>query len=138
MTARSTSLETIWIAFRVLGISLIQIMMFLLLYEAAVEFYVSRFGPMNKVFGFGMQMNYGMYLLCIITLVSTFAQLFAAELKAKLVAVSAAALLWIIYWGNIANVVPNRFLLISGLGIVSLSVGVLMTSRSGQAELTLE
>jgi predicted acyltransferase len=113
-------------------------MIFLLLYEAAVEFYVSRFGPMNRVFGFDMQLNRGMYLLCIISTVSTFAQLVVVELRIKLIAAAVAALLWLTYWGNIADVVPNRYALISVLGILSLAVGVLMTSRGGQTDLALE
>ena len=121
--------DLIWISFRLLGISLIQVSIFILLYEAAIEIYTLNFGSMNKIFGFGMQINDGIYLLSILAAANTFTQIFAKKQRVKLITVTFSAALWVSYWGNIANEVPNRFLLLSILGIVSLLCGLLLTYR---------
>ena len=119
----------LWNTFKMTAISSAQVMIFITLYEATVETYVSNLGPMNRLFGFDMQMDNGTYLLSILAGLNTLAQVFLEKLNLKFVAAILCAVVWISYWGNIADDVPNRFLLLSILGMLSFSSGVLLSFR---------
>lgn len=110
---------------RVIPLSIVQVAVFVVLYEAAVELYVQYIGPMNKIFGFGTQVNHGLYLLSILACLNAIAQVFASRIRIRFLAAASAAIVWIFYWGNIADVVPNRVVMLSALGMVSLATGVL-------------
>ena len=111
--------------FRVAGLTVIQVSVFVLFYEAIVETYGQYVSPMNKIFGFGMQVNYSIVLLTILAGLNAIAQVFANQIRIRFATAILAAAVWIFYWGNIAVSVPNRFLMLSGLGMMSLMVGVL-------------
>ena len=87
---------------------------------------------MNKLFGFGMQMDNGTYLLSILAGINTLAQIFIEKLGIRLAATVICAAVWISYWGNIANEVPNRFMLLSVLGMLSFAAGVLLSFRADE------
>lgn len=123
----------IWNSFKITAISSFQVLVFVLIYEASVEIYVSNFGPMNKIFGFGMQMDYGTYLLSILAGINTLAQIFLKKLIFRFTAAVLCAAVWISYWGNVADEVPNRFLLLSALGMLSFFSGVLLSYRDGDS-----
>lgn len=127
MTAGSHSI--IWDSFKVTAVSSMQVLIFIVLYEAAVEIYISNVGPMNKIFGFGMQLDNGTYLLTILAGLNTLGQVFLEKLSLRFAAALLCAALWISYWGNIADDVPNRFILLSVLGMFSFFSGVLLSSR---------
>ncbi len=122
----------IWNSFRVTAISAMQVLVFIVIYEASVEIYISKFGAMNKLFGFGMQMDNGTYLLSILAGINTLAQIFIEKLGIRLGATVICGAVWISYWGNIANEVPNRFMLLSVLGMVSFAAGVLLSFRADE------
>ena len=121
--------ELIWPALKVTAVSAAQVLAFVVLYEASVEVYVSNYGRMNKVFGFGMQVNFGLYLLSILAGAHALAHFHLDTLEHKLISTVLCTALWIGYWGNIADVVPNRFALLSILGMLSFFVGVLLSER---------
>lgn len=110
---------------RVIPLAMVQVAVFVVLYEAAVELYVRYVGPMNKIFGFGMQVNLGMVLLSILASLNAIAQVFASRIQMRFLAAALSATVWIFYWGNIADVVPNRVVMLSTLGMVSFATGVL-------------
>lgn len=115
-----------WDANRVVAISLIQVMIFFLLYEAVVEIYVSNIGEMSKIFGFGMQVNVAVYLMNILAGVNSLAQVFAKKLIFKMVAPLCCTAVWIGYWGNIVDVIPNRFIFLSLLGMIAFYMGAVL------------
>lgn len=121
--------ELIGPALRVTAVSATQVLVFVFLYEAAVEIYVSNVGPMNKIFGFGMQMNYGLYLLSILAGVHALAHMLLIRIERKLISTVLCTAVWIAYWGNVTDVVPNRFALLSILGMLSFLTGVLFSVR---------
>ena len=110
---------------RVIPLAIVQVAVFVVLYEAGVEVYLRYVGPMNKIFGFGMQVNNGLYLLSILAFLNAAAQVFTTRIQIRFLAAASAAVVWIFYWGNLADVVPNRVVMLSALGMVSLATGVL-------------
>jgi hypothetical protein len=124
--------------FKIAGLTILQVSVFLVFYEAIVEMYVRYIGPMNKVFGFGMQMDYGIYLLTILATLNAIAQVFALQIRFRIAATALFTGVWILYWGNIADAVPNRFLMLSALGIMSLMVGVLFTFPEFEVRIELK
>jgi len=111
--------------FKIAGLSILQVSVFILFYEAIVEIYVRYVGPMNKVFGFGMQMDYGISLLTFLATMNAFVQIFSSHIPIRVAATFLLAAVWIFYWGNIADAVPNRYLMLSALGMTSLMFGAL-------------
>ena len=110
---------------KIAGLSILQVSVFLLLYEAIVEVYVRYVGPMKRVFGFSMQMDYGISLLTLLATLNAFIQVFAKQIRIRVAATFLLAAVWIFYWGNIADAVPNRYLMLSALGMTSLMFGAL-------------
>src|SRR5262245_2637780 len=110
---------------RVIPLAMVQVAVFVVLYEAAVEMYIRYFGPMNKIFGFGLQVNYGLYLLSILAFLNAVGQVFVSRIQIRFLVAVSAAVVWIFYWGNIAEVVPTRVVMLSALGMVSFATGVL-------------
>ena len=110
---------------RVIPLAMVQVAVFVVLYEAGVEVYVSNVGPMNKVFGFGMQVNSGLYLLSILAFLNAVAQVFARRIGIRLLVAAAGATVWIFYWVNLTDVVPSRVVTLSALGMISFATGVL-------------
>lgn len=115
----------VWKAFEVVAISMIQVLTFVLIFEAVVETYVENVGEISEIFGFGMQVNVAVYLLSILAGINSLAQIFIKDLGVRMVAPLCCAAIWIAYWGNIADVVPNRFIFLSTLGMIALYLGVL-------------
>src|SRR6187551_3103237 len=89
--------------FKIAGLTILQVSVFLVFYEAIVEMYVRYVGPMNKVFGFGMQMDYGIYLLTILSTLNAITQIFAYQIRFRIGATALFACAWIFYWGNISD-----------------------------------
>ena len=110
---------------RVIPLALVQVAVFVVLYEAAVELNIRNLGPNDKIFGFGMQVNNGLYVLSVLACLNATAQVFATKIQFRFLAAAAAAIVWTFYWVNISEVVPNRVLVLSALGMVALATGVL-------------
>ena len=110
---------------RVIPLAMVQVAVFVVLYQAAVELYVRNVGPMNSVFGFGTQVNYGLYLLSILACLNAIAQVFTTRLHVRFLAAASAAVMWIFYWVNLTDVVPRRVATLSVLGMISFATGVL-------------
>ena len=125
-------------ALRISAVSAAQLVIFVVCYEAVVEVYRVKVGEMNKVFGFGMQMNYGLYLLSILAAVHGLAHVLLIRLPHRLIVTVICSAVWILYWGNISDVVPNRFSLLSALGVVSFLVAGVLHARSGKPDLDLD
>ena len=123
---------------KVAGLTVLQVSVFVLFYEAIVELYMRYVGPMNKIFGFGMQVDQGIALLTILSALNSVAQVFANRIHIRLAAATFSATAWIVYWGNIASAVPNRFLMLSVLGMMSLMVGVLFTFPAVEVRVELK
>ena len=124
-----SSFELIRDAFAINALSLIQVCMFIILYDAIVDVYVSYAGPMNRIFAFGQQLDYGLWLLCICAGLNSAAQVLIRQRWICLAAPTIAAILWLSYWSNIADEVPNRYLLLSTLGMASFLCGVLLAPK---------
>jgi len=125
--------------FEVTLYSFFQVAVFIFLYEAIVEYYVVNYGPMNKLFGFEMQIDAGIYLLYILAGINSLAQILIKNSVSKIAVTISTALVWIYFWANIASVAPNRFALISVLGFLSLSIGILLFSsgtKSSECDLS--
>ena len=120
--------ELIWPALKVTSVSAAQVLVFVFFYEAAVQVYVSNYAPMNKLFGFGMQVDVGLYLLSILAGLHSLAHFHLTATEHKLISTILCTAVWIAYWGNIADVVPNRFALLSILGMLSFFIGALLSS----------
>ncbi|MEQ1763700.1 MAG: hypothetical protein ABL984_11190 [Pyrinomonadaceae bacterium] len=129
------ALDAIKTTFQVCSLSLMQVVCFILIYESAVEIYMRSYGEMNKVFGFGMQINWSIGLLMILAGFNSLAQLLVQRATMKVGIFLGTAFVWMIFWSNIADTVPYRFLLISGAGFISFSAGVLLCIRQEIAAL---
>lgn len=129
------AVDAIKTTFKVCSLSLMQVICFLLIYESAVEIYTRWYGPMNKVFGFGMQINWSAGLLMILAGFNSLAQLMSQKKIVRVVVCLATAFTWTVFWSNIAGVVPYRFLLISGGGFISFLVGALICLQPGEGSL---
>lgn len=125
-----SQIEMIKAGFTITAVSLIQVCLFVIAYDASVEFYMSRFGHMNRIFGFGMQIDNGMLLLCILAGLNSAANVISKNIYLRVAVSFICSVTWIFYWSNIADVVPNRFLLLTELGMASFLSGVLLTSRN--------
>lgn len=108
---------------------------FLLIYESAVEIYTSWYGPMNKVFGFGMHVDWSIGLLMILAGFNSLAQVMSGKAMVRTGVILTTAFTWTVFWSNIASVVPYRFLLISGGGFISFLVGALICLQPGAGSL---
>ena len=115
--------------FRVVAVTAAQVMVFVLLYEAAIEAFGTNGDWKHRIFGFGMQLRFGFWLIVTLAGLNTLAHFLFERIEHGLIATLVCTGLWIGYWGNIADVVPNRFLAISFLGSLSFLVGVLFSSR---------
>src|SRR6478609_1630382 len=118
-----SSIELIKNGLRFTTLSLVQVCVFVILYDAIVDIYTSYVGPMNRLFAFGQQLDNGMLLLCILAGLNSGAQILSDRLWIRLALPAIGALTWIFYWGNIADDVPNRFLALSCLGMASFLCG---------------
>ena len=87
---------------------------------------------MNKVFGFGMQINWSIGLLMILAGINSLAQLMSEKAVVRSGVFLATVFIWSGFWSNIADVVPYRFLLISGGGLISFLVGALICLHPGE------
>lgn len=123
------AVDAIKTTFVVCSLSLMQVICFILIYESAFEIYTSRYGPMNKVFGFGMQINWSIGLLMVLAGVNSLAQILSEKGIVRVGVFLVTAFTWTVFWSNIAGVVPYRFLLISGGGFLSFLVGALICFR---------
>lgn len=115
-------------AIRITAISAAQAIVFILMYEAAAEIYRREFGGADRIFGFGMQMNFSVYLLSILAGVNSLANVLFERLEHRLITAITCPAVWIVFWGNIAIVAPRRFGLISVLGMLSFLLGVLFNT----------
>jgi len=127
------AVNAIMTTFKICSLSLMQVVCFILIYEAAVEIYVRSYGEMNKVFGFGMQINWSIGLLMILAGFYSLAQLIFQRATAKVGVFLGTAFVWMFFWSNIADTVPYRFLLISGAGFISFSIGALICFRQDES-----
>ena len=131
---RSETADTLfWYAISVVAISVTQVIIFFSLYEAVVEIYVSNIGEMSKIFGFGMQVNVAVYLMNILAGINSLAQIFAKKLIVKMIVPLLCTTIWIAFWGNIADVVPNRFVFLSLIGMIAFYAGVVFGYREDQS-----
>lgn len=121
--------------FKVCSLSMMQVICFLLIYESAVEIYTRWYGPMNKVFLFGMQIDWSIGLLMILAGFNSLAQVMSGKTMVRIGVVLTTAFTWTVFWSNIAGVVPYRFLLISGGGFISFLVGALICLQPGEGSL---
>ena len=115
--------------FKVTAISAAQVIVFVLLYEATVEIYVSNAGPMKSDLGFGITLQLGGYLFSILAGIQSLTYLLLERSEHAAVATVLCIGIWIVYWGNVADVYPNRFALLTVLGVISLFVGVVLSTR---------
>ncbi len=116
-------------AFKVTAVTAAQVLVFVILYEAMIEIYVSNVGSINKVFGFGMQMDYGLYLLSILAGLQAVVHILSESFEQKMITTLVCVAIWIAYWGNVAEVVPRRFVMLSLLGMFSFFIGILLAAR---------
>src|SRR5262245_60630651 len=98
--------ELIIDAFKVISVSMMQVIIFVTLYEAAVEIYVSNFGDMNKIFGFGMQINMAALLMSVLAGTNSVVQVYANNIMLRMTIPLVCGAVWIAFWGNIVDVVP--------------------------------
>src|SRR5262249_30217581 len=112
-----SSIDLIKAGFTIAALSLAQVCVFVIAYEAVAEVYTVNFGPMNRVFGFRMQLNNGLILLCTLAGLNSTIQLLVRNQLVRLATRFVCCITWAAYWLNIGDVVPNRFLLLSSLGM---------------------
>jgi len=134
----NSSIELIKNGLRFTTLSLVQVCVFVILYDAIIDTYISYVGPMNRLFGFGQQFDNGTLLLCILAGLNSGAQILSERLWIRLALPAIGAVTWIFYWGNIEDDVPNRFLAISFLGMVSFLCGVLLAPNEKLAAVYLK
>lgn len=122
-------------ALRISSISAAQLVTFVGCYEAVVETYQSRFGQMNHIYGFGMQMDHGLYLLAILAGAQALGHTLFNRFLHRLFVTVVCNFVWINYWTNISEVVPNRFGLLAFLGGISFLVGTVLNTRRVSSDL---
>ena len=110
-------------------VSMGQVVVFLYLYGAAVEFYVLFQGPIRNDLQYGLNLHFSLYVLGGLAAANTIVQIFAERNGTKWLAAVNAALLWNFYWAGILSQMPNRFLLVSVAGIVSFALAMVFLYR---------
>ncbi|HSI88038.1 MAG TPA: hypothetical protein VK918_03215, partial [Pyrinomonadaceae bacterium] len=106
-----------------------QVVAFLYLYGAAVEFYILFHGPIRNDLQYGLSLHFSHYVLGGLAAANAIAQIFAERNRTKWLAAMNAALLWNFYWAGIGPQMPNRFLLVSVAGIVSFALAMVFLYR---------
>lgn len=125
----------IFSALKICAVSAAQLVVFVGCYEAVVDVYQSRYGEMNRVFGFGMQMNLSLYLLSILAGVNSLGHILLNRVPHKLIVTLVCTAVWVSFWGNILEFVPNRFALLSTLGMISFLSAPVLNARRVQSGL---
>ncbi|HKP70787.1 MAG TPA: hypothetical protein VJV05_15975 [Pyrinomonadaceae bacterium] len=111
---------------RVMVLTAIQVGVFVVLYDGVVEMYASYVGPMKRLgVSYGISLELGLNLLSVLACLNAIAQVFATRIQIRFLTAASAAVVWILFWRTIADVVPNRVALLSVAGTASFATGVL-------------
>lgn len=130
--AIESQINAIGITLKIAVLSVFQSVIFIFVCEAAFELYTGYVAPMNEIYGFGVQMSWSTSLLAILCGINSIGQILTSGAWIKLSFLFATSLVWILYWTNIAGVVPNRFLLLSIAGLISFGLGAFVCERHFQ------
>jgi hypothetical protein len=74
-------------------------------------------------------MDLSLYLLSILSGVNSLGHLLFSRVQHRLIVTVVCTAVWISFWGNILDVVPNRFALLTVLGMVSFLAAAALTAR---------
>lgn len=106
--------------------TLLQISIFLLIYELIYELYISHNGNIRRDLSYGIQLNYGVYLLAILAFINGKIHISRCRKVVKFTILVFCLSMWVIYWNNIILLMPYRAFSVLFAGILSLcSTGLL-------------
>ncbi len=118
--------ELIVDSFRVMALTALQVGVFVVLHDAAVETYVSHIVPMRGPgVSFGIALQIGIYLMSVLACLNSVAQVFAQRLVIRFIVAATAVAVWGFYWLNLTDVFPYRVAMLSAVGAISFATGVL-------------
>lgn len=114
---------------RTIFLTILQISLFVLIYELGYRYYDSTVNKIRNDFTFGIQFYYGTYLIAFLALINSFFKVFFIQKSTKLLVAVLCFSVWFFYWNNTFSQTPYRSGLVFFAGIASIFSVTFLTSE---------
>ena len=124
------------IAVKIAGWTGLQVLFFVLIYEIAFNLIAEHGGYPRPDLGYGIQLHYSLYLLCLLCVINSTVKVTSSGFKLpSLIVALICTGVWVVVWLNTLGSHPYRTALAITAGIISFSIPVLVNYVSAYRKL---